>query len=430
MSRVEAAGDVTYEPTEACAQRLDEADTLAAFRERFRLPPGPDGGPLVYFCGNSLGLQPHTVRGLVEQEIEDWATLAVEAHLKGKTPWFPYHEFFAEPMARLAGARPLEVVVMNSLTVNLHLLMTSFYRPEGRRRKILMEHPAFPSDLYAARTHARTRGLDPDECVIQLRPREGEHAIRSADIETVLDEQGEEIALVLLPGVNFFTGQVFDMQRITEVARARGCAVGFDLAHAVGNVPLQLHEWGPDFAVWCSYKYLNAGPGATAGCFVHERHANKPEIPRLAGWWGDDPKTRFEMHKKREFIPQPGAPGWQVSNPPILATAPLRASLAIFDEAGMDALRAKSRRLTGFLRHLLEQTPAGDFEIITPAEPEAQGCQLSLLVHGKPRERHRALVEAGCTCDFREPNVIRAAPVPLYNTFTEVWRFAQALVAP
>ena len=430
MSRAETASGTTYKPTEACAQGLDATDPLASFRGQFLFPRGPGGKPPVYFCGNSLGLQPRTTPQLVAQELADWATLAVDAHLEGRTPWYSYHEVFAEPVARLVGARPDEVVVMNSLTVNLHLMLVSFYRPEGRRRKVVMEHPAFPSDLYALRTHLAARGQDPDESVLQLRPREGEHTIRTADIEALLAEQGDEIALVMLPGVNFFTGQVFDMARIVQAAKARGCAVGFDLAHAVGNVPLKLHAWDADFAVWCSYKYLNAGPGAAGGCFVHERHGRDPGLRRFAGWWGDDPARRFEMHKKTEFIPQPGAAGWQVSNPPILSMAPLIASLAIFDEAGMDALRAKSVTLSGFLRFLVEEaTGPGTFEIITPREPEAQGCQLSILVHEKPQERHRALVEAGCVCDFREPNVIRAAPAPLYNTFAEVWRFAQVLTS-
>jgi kynureninase len=291
-----------------------------------------------------------------------------------------------------------------------------------------MESPAFPSDLYAVQTHLRSRGLDPAGSLVQIAPREGEHTIRTEDLETALDEQGPQTALVWLSGVNYFTGQVFDMAEITAAAKRHGCTVGFDLAHAAGNVPMSLHDWDVDFACWCSYKYLNAGPGAVAGCFVHEKHAGGGRLPRYAGWWGDDPDTRFQMHLQRDFVAQPGAAGWQISNPPILAMAPLRASLDIFDEAGMDALREKSVLLTGYLRYLLERGPAGQFEIITPAEPEAQGCQLSVLVHDEPKKHHEALLAEGVVCDFREPNVIRVAPVPLYNTFHEVWRFSRIML--
>jgi kynureninase len=290
-----------------------------------------------------------------------------------------------------------------------------------------MEAPAFPSDLYAVQTHLRSRGLDPAGSLVQIGPREGEHAVRDEDIVKVLDEQGPQIALVWLSGVNYFTGQVFDMPGITAAARKRGCTVGYDLAHAVGNVPLRLHAWDVDFACWCSYKYLNAGPGAVAGCFVHEKHA-AGRLPRYAGWWGNDPETRFQMDRQRDFVPQWGAAGWQISNPPILAMAPLKASLDIFDEAGMEALRRKSVLLTGYLRYLLERAPSERFEVITPAEPDAHGCQLSVLVHDAPRKRHEALAAEGVVCDFREPDVIRVAPVPLYNTFHEVWRFSRIML--
>jgi kynureninase len=318
--------------------------------------------------------------------------------------------------------------MMNSLTVNIHLMLVSFFQPTPDRHMILMESPAFPSDLYAVETHLRSRGLDPAGSLMRVGPRAGEHAVRAEDIETVLNEQGPRIALVWLGGVNFFTGQVFDMPRIAAAARRHGCAVGFDLAHAVGNVPLSLHDWDVDFACWCSYKYLNAGPGAVAGCFVHEKHAAGGRLPRYAGWWGDDPAARFRMHLQRDFVPQPGAAGWQISNPPILAMAPLRASLDIFDEAGIEALRQKSILLTGYLRYLIEQGASERLEIITPAEQEAQGCQLSVLVNDQPKTRHEALLAEGVVCDFREPNVIRVAPVPLYNTFHEVWRFSRALL--
>ena len=417
-----------FRPDEAFARELDAADPLAKYREQFHIPAGPDGDPVIYFCGNSMGLQPRSARAAVEQELDDWARLAVAAHLEGRTPWYSYHEVFDEPAARLVGGRTGEAVLMNTLTVNIHLMLVTFFQPTPERHTILMESPAFPSDLYAIRTHLRTRGLDPQESLLQIKPRAGEHAIRTGDLETLLDEQGQRIAVVWLPGVNYFTGQVFDMARITAAAHARGCAVGFDLAHAAGNVPLALHDWDVDFACWCSYKYINGGPGAVAGCFVHERHAKNPDLPRYAGWWGDDPQTRFQMHLERDFAPQPGAAGGQISNPPILSLAPLKSSLAMFDEVGMETLRAKSLKLTGYLRFLLERAGSDRFEIITPAEPAAQGCQLSVLVHDQPAQRHRALVDAGAVCDFREPNVIRIAAVPFYNTFHEAWRFASTLL--
>ncbi|MHC5006973.1 MAG: kynureninase [Planctomycetota bacterium] len=431
MSRTGSLSSIStadFEPDESFARRLDEADPLAGYRQRFHVPPRPDGEPSIYFCGNSLGLQPRAARAILDQELEDWAKLAVDAHLGGRQPWYSYHEIFNDSVARLVGAGPGEVVIMNSLTVNIHLMLVSFFQPTPDRHRILMESPAFPSDLYAVQTHLRSRGLDPAGSLVQVAPREGEHTIRSEDLETALDEQGPQTALVWLSGVNYFTGQVFDMAEITAAAKRHGCTVGFDLAHAAGNVPMSLHDWDVDFACWCSYKYLNAGPGAVAGCFVHEKHAAKARLPRYAGWWGDDPETRFQMHLQRDFVAQPGAAGWQISNPPILAMAPLRASLDMFDEAGMDALRQKSVLLTGYLRYLLERQPGEQFEIITPADPQEQGCQLSVLVHNEPRKYHEALLAEGVVCDFREPNVIRVAPVPLYNTFHEVWRFSRIML--
>jgi kynureninase len=423
-------GSADFRPDESFARRLDEADPLAGYRQRFHVPRRPDGEPVIYFCGNSLGLQPVTVRQAVEQELEDWAKLAVDAHLGGRRPWYSYHEVLRASGERLVGSRPGagEVVWMNSLTVNMHLMLVTFLQPAAGRDKVVMEYPAFASDLYAMRTHLRTRGVDPDEALIQVKPREGEHTVRSEDIEALLDQRGSEIALVWLPGVNFFTGQVFDMPRITAAAKRHGCTVGFDLAHAVGNVLLELHDWDVDFACWCSYKYLNGGPGGVAGCFVHEKRGADHALPRYAGWWGDDPQTRFQMHLQRDFVPQPGAAGWQISNPAILSMAPLRASLDIFDEAGMEALRSKSVLLTGYLRYLLQLGASERFEIITPDQPEAQGCQLSILVHDQPPKRHQALGAEGVVVDFREPNVIRVAPVPLYNTFHEVWRFSRILL--
>jgi len=416
-----------FQSDEAFAVQLDAEDPLRSYRERFHIPSGADGRPLVYFCGHSLGLQPTGARAIVLQELDDWAALAVEAHLKGKTPWYFYHEVFREPGARLLGAKPGEVVMMNSLTVNLHLMMVTFYRPTASRYKILMEDNAFPSDTYAVKSQIRHHGLDPADALLVARPRPAEHMIRTEDIEELLDGHGEQIALVLLGGVNFLTGQLFDMERIAAAGHRHGCAVGFDLAHAAGNVVLHLHDWQVDFAVWCSYKYLNAGPGAVAGCFVHEKHASNAELARFAGWWGNDPRTRFLMHLQPEFVPQPGAGGWQISNPPILSTAPLQASLAIFDEATMPALRRKSARLTGYLEFLLERIPGGRLEVITPREPAARGAQLSIKVHDRPEECLKALEAAGIVCDFRKPDILRVAPVPLYNTFREAWTFARVL---
>jgi kynureninase len=419
-----------FSPDEEFARHLDATDPLADFRDRFHIPRRPDGRPMIYFCGHSLGLQPRGVRPLVEQELDDWAQLGVEGHFQGKTPWYSYHELFRESGARLVGGVPGEVVMMNSLTVNLHLMMATFYRPTVARHKILIDWPAFPSDLYAVQSQLRHHGYDPADALLTVRPRPGEYIVRTEDIEEVLRQRDGEVALVLCNGVNFFTGQLFDMAAITAAAHRHGCIAGFDLAHAAGNVVLQLHDWQVDFAVWCSYKYLNSGPGAVAGCFVHRRHGQNLDLPRLAGWWGNDPATRFRMHLQADFVPRTGADGWQVSNPPILALAPLRASLALFDEAGMTALRAKSERLTGYLLALLAELPTGQFEVITPRESAEHGCQVSILVHDRPRERLAALQAEGVVCDFREPNVIRAAPVPLYNGFHEVWSFARALTQP
>ncbi len=422
-----AAGE--FETGEEFARRLDSEDPLRGFRERFHIPPGPDGSPSAYLCGNSLGLQPRAAAEVVAGELEDWARLAVEGHDNARRPWYPYHEQFRDPLSRLVGALPHEVVAMNSLTVNLHLMMVSFYRPSGDRNKILIEYPAFPSDRYAVQTQLRHHGVDPAMGLLELRPRDGEHTIRDEDVAETLRRNGDEIALVLLGGVNFFTGQVFDMRRITALARAAGCRVGLDLAHAAGNVPLQLHDWDVDFAAWCSYKYLNAGPGAVAGCFVHERNAADTSIDRFGGWWGNDQASRFQMHLVPDFQPRPDADGWQISNPPVLAMAPLISSLELFDEAGMEALRAKSVRLTGYLEWLLGRLPEGRAEIITPADPDQRGCQLSLLVGGDAAATQSKLTAAGIVSDFRRPNVIRVAPVPLYNSFHDCWRLGEVLAS-
>src|SRR5438874_3086008 len=418
---------MTFSRDEEFAQQLDAKDPLHSFRDRFHLPLGNNGEPLIYFAGNSLGLMPKSARKIVEQELDDWAHLGVDAHLKGKTPWYWYHESLRQPAGRLVGAQPIEVICMNSLTVNLHLMMATFYRPTKSRFKILMEDPAFPSDTYAIKTQIVHHGFEPKEALLLARPRKGELTVCTEEILDLIEKHTDELAVVLIGGVNFFTGQLFDIPTITAAAQKHGIVVGVDLAHAIGNVPLSLHDWNVDFAVWCSYKYLNAGPGAVAGAFVHERHATNTNLPRLAGWFGHDPNTRFRMHLEPEFIPVASADGWQISNPPILSMAPLRASLAIFEEAGgIDALRQKSVKLTSYLQFLLENGDSRKlFNTITPGEMDARGCQLSILVHERPKELFRKLQAAGVKCDFREPNVVRVAPTPLYNTFREVWRFAK-----
>ncbi len=418
-----------FSTTRDFAQALDAADPLAAFRQRFHLPKRPDGEPAIYFCGHSLGLQPRRAREVVLAELDAWADHAVEGHFLGDAPWYTYHELLRGPGARLVGARPDEVVFMNGLTVNLHLMFATFYRPDRERWRILIDGPTFPSDRYAVTTHLRHRGYDPAEALVVASPRRGEQLLREEDVEDLLEREGQRVAVVLLAPVNFLTGQRLDVPRLIEATHRHGCTVGLDLAHAIGNVPLALHDWGADFAVWCSYKYLNGGPGAVAGAFVHERHGSNLDLPRLAGWWGNDPATRFRMQLEPNFVPRTGADGWQVSNPPILALAPLRASLELFDEATMPALRARSERLTGYLLDLLSTLPPTRREIITPAEPSRRGCQVSLRVPDEPRQVFAALQAAGVVCDFREPDVIRAAPVPLYNTFGEVWSFAQALAS-
>jgi kynureninase len=418
-----------FSADETFASEMDAQDPLRDFREQFYLPVDKDGKPLIYFAGNSLGLMPKSARAIVEEELNNWARFGVDAHHAAGTPWYSYHEALREPTARLVGAKRLEVVCMNSLTVNLHLMMATFYRPTKSRFKILMEEPAFPSDTYAIKTQIAHHGLNPKEVLILARARNGEAATRTEDILDLIKKHADQLVVVMFGGVNFFTGQLFDVEKITAAAREHGIIAGFDLAHAIGNVPLALHDWNVDFAVWCSYKYLNAGPGAVAGAFVHERHATNTKLPRLAGWFGNNPNTRFRLHLEPEFIPVPSADGWQISNPPIFSMAPLRASFAIFDQAGgIDPLRAKSTKLTGYLEFLLTEIGSKKFSVITPRDPNERGCQLSILAHQHPKELHDELVAAGVKCDFREPNVIRVAPTPLYNTFHEVWRFANILV--
>jgi kynureninase len=411
-----------YHPTEAWALAADAADQVGPLRDEFAFPVGPDGRPVIYLCGNSLGLMPRRVPDLMKQEMEDWARLGVEAHMAARNPWYSYHENFRDSGARLVGANPGEVVVMNSLTVNLHLMMVSFYRPTETRYKILIEDAAFPSDTYAVRSHLRSRGYDPNEALIVLRPEPGHHTIASEAIDAAIAAHGASLALVLWPGVQYYTGQLFDMARITAAAHRVGAIAGFDLAHAAGNVPMQLHHWGVDFAAWCSYKYLNGGSGAIAGCFIHQRHGANPELARYAGWWGNDPATRFRLHLNEEFVPHQGAEGWQISNPPLFSMVPMVASMEQFHRVGMTALREKSVRLTGYLEYLLNRIPGGRIEIITPTDPAQRGCQLSLLVRPGAKAMFDEIRVKGVLGDYRQPDVIRLSPVPLYNSYWDVWR--------
>ncbi|MGH8220162.1 MAG: kynureninase [Steroidobacteraceae bacterium] len=434
------------ELTLAAARARDAADPLASFRREFALPADERGEPLVYLCGHSLGPMPVAARELVLEELEDWSRLGVRGHEAARRPWIGYAELLQPGLEGLTGARPGEVVAMNSLTVNLHLMLASFYRPVGRRTKILIESGAFPSDRHAVASQIAWHGLDSRAELIELVPQSGSELIETAAIEALLASRGEQIALVLWPAVQYLTGQSFDVAAVAGAAHRAGSIAGFDLAHAIGNVPLALHAAGADFAIWCSYKYLNAGPGAIGGCFIHERHGMDRGAPRLAGWWGHDPATRFDM--RPEFRPAPGAAGWQVSNPPILSAAPLIPSLALFESAGIARLRAKSEALTAFLEALLEPLP---LEILTPRNPAARGSQLSLRLPARARSAGhrgtggggtgreatgqvpsgRALIQRlsaeGIVCDWREPDILRVAPAPLYNGFVDVFRFAQRL---
>lgn len=414
---------MSFETGTAFAQKMDKSDPLARFRGEFHIPKTKDGKDVIYLCGNSLGLQPKATEAAVCQELEDWKNLGVEGHVHAKNPWMPYHEFLTKQIAGLVGARPSEVVAMNGLTVNLHLMMVSFYRPTKTRHKIVIEGGAFPSDRYAVLSQIRFHGFDPAVSLVELKPRAGEATLRSEDIEQYIAREGESIALILLGGVNYYTGQLFDMARITRAGHKQGAVVGFDLAHAAGNVPLRLHDWGADFACWCSYKYLNSGPGGVAGCFVHERHAENFDLPRFAGWWGHDKATRFKMGP--EFHPMSGAEGWQLSNPPIFSLAAVKASLDMFDKIGMERLREKSEKLTGYLEFLLDALKSDAFRIMTPRNPAERGCQLSIVVTKNGRKAFEALTANGVVCDWREPDCIRVAPVPLYNSFADVHRFAE-----
>lgn len=410
----------------AYAKHMDEADVLAGFRDRFHVPV-MHGQPVRYFCGNSLGLEPLSARDAVLAELDDWATYGVEGHFHARRPWFVYHRMFAEPLAKLLGAYPHEVVCMNTLTVNLHLMMTSFYRPSGRRTKIIIAGHEFPSDRYAVESQVRLHGLDPQSCVVEVQPAPGSSTLTTEHIVDAIKHHADTTALVMFSGVHFYTGQRFDMRAIAEAARSVGANVGFDLAHAVGNVELHLHDWDADFAVWCSYKYLNSGPGAIAGAFVHERHANRPDLVRLAGWWGNDESTRFAM--EQGFNPTFGADGWQLSNAQILPMAVHKASLDIFMEAGLEALWRKRDALTDFLERMIDKVSQcyPQVSILTPRDPAQRGAQLSVAFAEHGRAVFEALHARGIIIDWRVPNAIRVAPVPLYNTFDDVYAFGCAL---
>jgi len=418
--------DVEFQVGKDFAIAMDDRDPLRGYRERFLLPKHA-GSECIYLCGHSLGLQPKTAATYIQQELNDWAQLGVEAHFHAQNPWMPYHRLLTGQTAELIGAKPVEVVVINSLTVNLHLMMVSFYRPTPGKHKILVERGAFPSDQYALKSQIRFHGFDPATSLIELTPLPGESCLRDEQIESLIECSGDQFALILLGGVNYATGQAFDMAGITRAGHARGCTVGFDLAHAVGNLRLELHQWGPDFAVWCSYKYLNGGPGCVAGCFVHEQHANSLDLPRFAGWWGHDQASRFRMGP--DFCAMTGAEGWQLSNPSIVSMAALRASMEIFHEAGMDALRSKSVSLTGYLEFLLNRRNSASFSIITPQEEERRGCQLSIRVPQNGQALCERLGGEGIIGDWREPDMFRVAPVPLYNSYQDVFRFAEQFTA-
>lgn len=420
-----------YENSLAFARQLDKNDALRAYRKEFFIPK-VNGKESIYLCGNSLGLQPRSVQKHIQTELEDWKNLGVEGHVHARHPWLYYHHFFSKSVARLIGAKAGEVVVMNQLSVNLNLMLISFYRPKGKRVKILMQANEFPSDYYAVEQQVRLHGLNPKECIVEVLPREGEVTLRTEDIVAKVAELKDELALIMFSAVNYYTGQFYDIKIISEACCKHKIVFGLDLAHAIGNVPLQLHDWHIDFATWCSYKYLNSGPGGVSGVFVNNHHAKNFDLPRLAGWWGNDEKTRFRMHK--HFVPQAGAAGWQLSNAPILSMAAHKASLEIFDRVGMRALRQKSELLTGYLEWLLQSAlQSADakvhFRIITPTDKKQRGAQLSIQTERNGKKLFDKITKAGVIADWREPDVIRVAPAPLYNSFEDVWRFAQLISA-
>lgn len=414
-----------YQNTLAHALQLDREDPLSEIRQKFHIPKDSFGNEWLYFTGNSLGLQPKQTQHYIQQELDDWAKLGVEGHFEAQNPWLSYHEFLTDKMAKIVGAKPLEVVVMNTLTTNLHLLMVSFYKPSTKKYKIVIESDAFPSDRYAVQSQLKFHGFNVEEGLIEWKPRSGEELLRIEDLEEIIEKQGDEIALLLIGGVNYYTGQYLDIKRIAKIGHAKECMVGIDLAHGAGNIQPNLHESGVDFAAWCTYKYLNAGPGSLSGLFVHEKHAHNKELPRFAGWWNHNKETRFNM--RQPFDVMAGAEGWQLSNPPILSMAAIRSSLDLFDAVGMDALREKSEKLTGYFEYLINGIDTDRIRIITPINPKERGCQLSIQVKNADKTLHEQLMKHHIITDWREPDVIRCAPVPMYTSFEDVFKMVEIL---
>jgi len=416
---------MTYQNSLDYAKQLDREDSLSYLRHEFHIPRDKHGKEWLYFTGNSLGLQPKITSKYIRQELDDWANFGVEGHFEAKNPWLSYHELLTDNMSKIVGAKPIEVVVMNTLTTNLHLLMVSFYQPTKTKYKIIIESDAFPSDRYAVQSQLSFHGFDPDEALVEWSPKEGKELLELEDLKSILDSQGDEVALLLIGGVNYYTGQYLDIKKITELGHAKDCIVGIDLAHGAGNIQPNLHDSGVDFAAWCTYKYLNSGPGSLSGLFVHEKHAQRKDLPRFAGWWNHNKETRFNM--RQPFDVMKGAEGWQLSNPPILSMAAIKASLDIFEKVGMDVLLKKSKKLTGFFEFLIHQIASDTIKIITPAHPNERGCQLSLQVKNADKNLHRKLTENNIITDWREPDVIRCAPVPMYTSFEDVYHMVTIL---
>ena len=416
---------MTYQNSLDYAKQLDQEDPISYLRNEFHIPRDKDGKEWLYFTGNSLGLQPKITSKYIEQELDDWANFGVEGHFEAKNPWLSYHELLTDTMAKVVGAKPVEVVVMNTLTTNLHLLMVSFYQPSKTKYKIIIESDAFPSDRYAVQSQLSFHGFDPEEALIEWKPKEGKELLDLEDLKSILDSQGDEVALLLIGGVNYYTGQYLDIKKIAELGHAKKCMVGIDLAHGAGNIQLNLHDSSIDFAAWCTYKYLNSGPGSLSGLFVHEKHAQRKDLPRFAGWWNHNKETRFNM--RQPFDVMSGAEGWQLSNPPILSMAAIKASLDIFEKVGMDALVKKSKKLTGFFEYLVNEIASDTIKIITPTNPNERGCQLSLQVKNADKNLHKKLTENNIITDWREPDVIRCAPVPMYTSFEDVYHMVTIL---
>ena len=416
---------IKFETSFDFAIKMDQNDELKSYRDSFHFPVDSNGNKILYFTGNSLGLQPKTTKEAVEQELDDWANFAVEGHFKAKNPWMPYHELLTNDMAEIVGAKPEEVVIMNSLTVNLHFLMISFYNPTKKRFKILIENDAFPSDRFAVKSQLKLHGFDPKNDLIEWSPRTNENLLRIEDLQEIIKKNGDEIALILVGGVNYYTGQLLDLKKIAKIGHSNGCKVGIDLAHGVGNVNLLLHESGIDFAAWCTYKYLNSGPGSLGGIFVHNKHKKNKSLKRLTGWWGQNKSKRFKMREELDI--SNGAEGWQLSNPAILSMAAIKASLELFRKAGMNKLRMKSIKLTGYLEYLILQMNNKNIDIITPKDPNQRGCQLSIKLNNSNKSLHENLRLNNVITDWRDPNVIRCAPVPFYNSYQDVYNFVKIL---